>query len=498
MGGNLFAEFKEKLQALRVAVINRARENAKKDLGIETEEEEQRRYGEFMIQLRRHLADVSELDMRRKVFDQLVEEKGLTQEEVDRILSGSELFCRDASVLSSRNPGIMKKSFLESGTLSFPGQYAHDIKEGKREYTVRPTNMPVEPDQVVTAMTYGGSPICRIKIVSKETMSLGRIRKAFGTRMANSLEKRFGPGRRFTVIRFQRFDVRDADDGDDESKWKEVLIDKEGTTLTRGQIRDHYSKPAIRKQIMSRIKGKPALVYIGTGKNEKILKRNHDGKPIVITSDEPSGDESPSNYWYWVKRRLLSIHEVLGTKTDHGFVDLDIHGGYPLEKAKEYASKLAPKISEKYGKAETWQSGGEGLHVEFKLKEPMSVDKLRTELRAMLDELNKDFEGVTTGVVKGKGMRSDVSTLHNKGGLRAPGAIGETWGRIKKKLSGGESDNDDDYGNNNYGEKHDYEGEPLEGGAITERPFTSVAPGQPGVWHACLKRKELFRKAGEK
>jgi hypothetical protein len=251
---------------------------------------------------------------------------------------------------------------------------------------------------------------------------------------------------------------------------------------------------------MSRVKGKPVLVYIGTGTNQKILKRNHNGKPIVLTSDDPSGSENPSNYWYWVKRRLLSIHEVLGTKTDHGFVDLDLHGGYPLEKAKEYAAKLVPVLKKKYGNASVWQSGGEGLHIEFDLKEPVSVDKLRKELRDLLDEFNEDFEGVTTGLVKGKGMRSDVSTLHNKGGLRAPGALGETWGRVKKKLSAGskdENENDDDYGNNNYGEKHDYSGEPLEGGAITERPFIEVSPGQIGVWHASLKRKELFRKAGE-
>ena len=502
MSPHLFGRFSLRLQEQRAALIDKVNIDAKKDLGIETDEEASIRSNELQVQFQRRLADVSELDLRRRVLKQVVEEEGLSEEEVDRILGSKELGLDDPEKallpLSSREPGpLTKQAFMASGTLAFPGQYAHDIKEGKREYTVRPTNMAVEPDQVVTAMTYGGSPICKIKIISKETMSLGRIHKAFGKRMADSLEKRFGPGRRFTVIRFQRFDIRDADDGDDDSKWKEVLIDKEGTSLTRDQIRDHYSKPAIRKQIMARIKGKPALVYIGTSKNEKILKRNHDGKPIVITGDESSGDENPSNYWYWVKRRLLSIHEVLSTKTDHGFVDLDLHGGYPLAKAKEYASKLAPKISAKYGKAEIWQSGGEGLHVEFKLREPMSVDKLRTELRALLDEFNEDFEGVTTGIVKGKGMRSDVSTLHNKGGLRAPGAIGETWGRVKKKLSGGQSENDDDYGNNNFGEKHDYKDEPLEGGVFTERPMTSVAPGQPGVWHASLKRKDLFRRAGD-
>jgi hypothetical protein len=502
MSSHLFGKFKHRLQRAHAAAIESAYAEAKKELGVGSDEEAKARHDELMSKAQEILAGMSELDLRRGVLEEIMREENLPWREIERILGTKRPgfdFPEDTMLLSSRSPGFSKRSFLESGALAFPGQYAQDIREGKREYTIRPTDMPVEPDQVVTAVTYSGSPICRIRIISKETMSLGRIRKAFGDRIANSLEKRFGPGRRLTIIRFQKFDVRDADDGEDgeDGKWKEVLIDKDGIKLTRGQIRDHYSKPAVRKRIMSRIKGKPVLVYIGTGTNQKILKRNHDGKPIVITSDDPSGSENPSNYWYWVKRRLLSIHEVLGSKVDHGFVDLDLHGGYPLEKARQYAAELAPKIAAKFGKPEIYQSGGSGLHIEFKLKSPMSVDALRKELRDMLDEFNQDHEGVTTGLVKGKGMRSDVSTLHNKGGIRVPDAIGETWGRIKKKLSGGDDENDDDYGNNAYGVKHDYEGEPLEGGAITARPPTSVAPGQPAVWHASLDRKELFRRAGE-
>ena len=55
---------------------------------------------------------------------------------------------------------------------------------------------------------------------------------------------------------------------------------------------------------------------------------------------------------------------------------------------------------------------------------------------------------------------------------------------------------DDDYGNNGFG-KHDYEGEPLEGGAITPRPPTGMDFTSPTVWQANLKRKELFKKVGD-
>lgn len=496
MSPRLFGLFRHRLQQEHSHALERAKRGAWADLGIESEEEAAAMESQVRQQTYRRLAEESELEMRSRVLEQVARETGITEQQLANLIGMGGF----RSLLSARQtPPIMRRAFLSSGTLAFPGQYAQDIRDGKREYTVRPTRMPVEADQVVMAMTYSGAPICQIRILSNERMSLGRIHKAFGGRMAGSLERRFGPGRRFTVIRFHRFDEQAADDGagEDDSKWDEVLIDHEGTTWTRREIHNHYAKPAVRKKIMSRVRGKPVLLYIGTGRNEKILKRNHNDKPIVITADDPAGDDNPSNYWYWVKRRLLSIHEVLGGKTDHGFVDLDPHGGYPMEKMRAYAKKLSSLLARKYGSPTIYQSGGEGLHVEFPLKQEMSVDTLRKELRQLLDEFNEDFEDVTTGIVKGQGMRSDISTLHRKGGIRVPGAIGETRGKVKKPISGSGSDTDDDYGNNAFGEKHDYSGEPLESGAITPRPFITVTPGRPTVWHACLKRKELFRKAGE-
>lgn len=448
-----------------------------------------------------------------------------------------------------------RASFAGGGALYFPGQYADEIKSGKRQMTIRAGDVPVEPDEVARCMTYSGAHVCDVKITSKETMSIGRIRKAFGKHTAKSLEQKFGKDRRFVVVRFELFqNVNEADDeppmiqfpenehkalerrlrggkgiyttrisrergrykegqeymtpwghrvrvvsvvrldgvenhpfldeltdeqkeqigrhkydlvrlekvvrnkADDEDdkndkKWEEVLVEKDDIKLTRKQIRAHYEKPDIRKKIMSRIKGRPVLVYLGVAKNQKILKRNHNGKQIVITNDDPEKSEDPRNYFYWTKRRLLAIHEVFGTKTDLGFVDLDIHGGYTFEQAKKYAHALAGKLKEKFGGTPIlYQSGGSGVHVEFNLKDEVPINDLRKELKELLDEFNKDQKGVTTGVVKGSGMRSDVSTLHNKGSLRVPWSLGETYGKVKKPLEKGQDD--DDYGNDTWGRRN--------------------------------------------
>jgi DNA ligase D-like protein (predicted 3'-phosphoesterase) len=350
-------------------------------------------------------------------------------------------------------------SYVEPGTLYFPGQYAEDIKSGKRRMSIRPGDVNVKPDEHVKCKTYSGADIADVRILAKKIMSVPRIEKNYGKAVAKSLSRRFGPDKRFVLIEFEPMDINVADDGDNDDKEKlsEVLIDKD-KKLTRGQIKKHYMKPEIRKKIMSRIKGKPVLVYIGVGKNESILKRNHKGKEIVITNDDPKNDEQPNNYFYWVKRRLLSFHQVFGTKTSVGFVDLDIHGDFSLGQAKKYARELAGKIKSEYGVTPTiYESGGTGLHVEFKLGQEMSIDKLRGELKELLTELNEDWEGVTTGVVKGSGMRSDISTLHNKGSIRVPGSLGESNGNEKKSLGGNQDTAENNYRNAPLMEtKYDY------------------------------------------
>lgn len=344
--------------------------------------------------------------------------------------------------------------YSEPGALYFPAQYIDAIKSGKRRMTIRTNDIPVSVEEVVKCRTYGGAYVCDLLITSKERMSGARIEKAFGKNVSKALERRFGPNKRYMVIRFDVYEgVQPADDGDDQEKMSEVLIDKDGVKLTRGQIKSHYEKPEVRKKIMSRIKDKPVLVYIGVGKNQKILKRNHNGKEIKITNDDPNNSEDVNNYFYWVKRRVLSFHQVFGSKTDLGFVDLDIHGNFPLEKAKKYAKALAKKLKAKYGSTPTiYQSGGTGLHVEFKLSKEMGIDKLRAELKTLLDEFNEDWENVKTGLVKGNGMRSDISTLHNKGSIRMPGSFNESYGKIKKPL-GGKQDDEDQF-SQSYGKKY--------------------------------------------
>lgn len=395
-------------------------------------------------------------------MDEVVEDlrtrygRDFTEEEVGQAIVNTILKKYEHLISKSEISGLLQKwaSYIEPGILYFPDQYAEDIKQGKRSVTIRPADVNVQPGETVRCKTYSGSDIADVTILAKKIMSIPRLEKAHGKTVARALTDRFGPHKRFVVVEFELPEINEADD---DEKMSEVLIDKD-KKLTRGQIQNHYMKPEVRKKIMSRIKGKPILVYIGTGKNENILKRNHNDKEIIITNDDPKNDDNPNNYFYWVKRRLLSIHQVFGPKTDLGFVDLDLHGNFPFSKAKKYAQELAGKLKSKYHTTPTiYQSGGSGIHVEFKLSHEMSTDKLRGELKDLLNELNEKWDDVTTGIVKGNGMRSDVSTLHNKGGIRVPGSFGETNGNIKKVLGSAQEADENNYLNAPLWEtKYDY------------------------------------------
>ena len=214
-----------------------------------------------------------------------------------------------------------------------------------------------------------------------------------------------------------------------EHDWSEVLIDKD-KKLTRGQIRDHYNK--VKSKLFPYVKNRKVIVYIGTGTNQNVLKRNENDKPIIIKSIE--GD-TPSALDYWIKRRMIEIHPTVSSQDDVVWVDLDLHGDYSLSEAKKYADKIVPIIKKEFGgKVEKWFSGSTGIHVVGYLKEKVDIDKARNTLKFEMDKLAEGDEKVTTGIVKGNGLRLDTTTLKNTGSIRAPYSLALNTGNEKKQL----------------------------------------------------------------
>lgn len=118
-----------------------------------------------------------------------------------------------------------------SFVLNFPSQYTEDLRSGKRQMTIRQGDIPAQINQIVRCETYSGAYICDVIITSKETMSTTRIRKAFGQKVADELESKFGPGGRFMVIRFALKENKNDDDFGGNSFGKSVPIEQDDSNL---------------------------------------------------------------------------------------------------------------------------------------------------------------------------------------------------------------------------------------------------------------------------
>jgi putative intracellular protease/amidase len=167
-------------------------------------------------------------DLKNQLFEEFLQEEDVDRygadigklfneyikNEIEKYIKENWDILKNWDILPKQGMLLSKRAiYTEPGVLYFPGQYAESIKSGKRRMTIRATDVPVNVDEVVKCMSYSGAHICDLYITSKETMSLVRIRKAFGEHVANDLERKFGADSRFVVIRFDvHEDTNVADD----------------------------------------------------------------------------------------------------------------------------------------------------------------------------------------------------------------------------------------------------------------------------------------------
>ena len=226
---------------------------------------------------------------------------------------------------------------------------------------------------------------------------------------------------------------------DREHDWKQVIIDREGETWTRGQIRDHYRK--VGPKLLRSLQGHDVVVILGMSRNRFVLKRNRDERGTRIRIDRLRGIEAPTSLEYWINRRAVEFHIALrGSQTDVAWVDIDLHKPKNLQAERKKARQIVPKVSRVIrqqlgGSISTWDSGRTGFHVMVNLRQEEDVNDIRHRLRRALDAEFKRDEDVTTKIAKPGQIRLDVTTLKNTGSLRAPYSL-SVFGRVKRPIGG--------------------------------------------------------------
>lgn len=224
-----------------------------------------------------------------------------------------------------------------------------------------------------------------------------------------------------------------------EHDWKQVIIDREGQTWTRGQIKSYYER--VGPRLLRSLRGHDVIVILGMGRNRFVLKRNRDEAKTRIRIERLKGIDDPSSLEYWINRRAVEFHVAIhGAKTDVAWVDIDIHKPKNLTAERRRARSLVPRVAKVIrrvagGTVSTWESGRSGFHVMANLKEPTGVNQLRSELRRALGEEFKRDDFVTTSIAHAGQVRMDVTTLKDTGSLRAPHSL-SVFGRAKRPLGG--------------------------------------------------------------
>lgn len=205
--------------------------------------------------------------------------------------------------------------------------------------------------------------------------------------------------------------------------WNQVLA-LDGST--RKKILDHYRKNG--RYMLPYLKGNNVMVVLGLGDGKFVYRRKGpDGKPIRI--DRMRGVEDPRSLEYWVLRRAIEFHPVIGKSTDRVWIDVDVHAtGQNMRKARAKVRREVPYLESLLrdifkGKIRVYASGkGSGVHIEMKLPRKVDTDKARQSILSALKKEYSEDEIMTTAPCGKRKLcvRLDVTTLKNTGSIKAP------------------------------------------------------------------------------
>lgn len=210
----------------------------------------------------------------------------------------------------------------------------------------------------------------------------------------------------------------------------EVLIEGEHAKLTKGDVADYYMNPKTRKRLLPQLAGRPVML-VQQHAEPVVRRKTPEGKEIMI-EEGAKGPDDPSDYMNWVSQHTVEFHPVHGETVDHLYVDVDPKGNVPWEKTKEITGLVAQRLRKEPDVTGTRvvYSGGRGFYVKAKLQGESKVDKARERLKKVLGEITEAFPGTTLGVPGPSQIRLDVSTLHDKGSLRAEYSINRKTGLV--------------------------------------------------------------------
>lgn len=215
-----------------------------------------------------------------------------------------------------------------------------------------------------------------------------------------------------------------------DEKWNKEIIQAPDRTLTRLQVFNYYSDPKIRRELLSVLKDRPLLAIQTILPKDQIVRRHRaPGEPIRISQAERDPGHVNDLAWY-TERRFSEFHPVIGKSTKEIWVDLDPGKQVCPSELKSVVKKIDDEMQKIPGvhKTQIAYSGGRGYYVRGFLHEEKDTDSMRKTLEKTLKPLVSEDKKLTLHPPESNQIRLDISTLHDKGSIRAPYSLNASTG----------------------------------------------------------------------
>ena len=222
-----------------------------------------------------------------------------------------------------------------------------------------------------------------------------------------------------------------------DERWNKTLVDAPGKKLTRLEIFNYYADPKIRQKLLENIKDRPVLAVQTVLPADHVMRRHRaPGEPIRVSQAERDPHHKNDLAWY-TERRFTEFHPVIGKSTKEIWVDIDPGETVHEKDLKETTRLVDHMVKNMPGveKTDVAYSGGRGYYVRGLLAKETDTTEARKALQKGLDVMrgkDKIFMGgeVTFNTPKKNQIRLDLSTLHDKGSIRAPYSLNATTGLV--------------------------------------------------------------------
>lgn len=220
---------------------------------------------------------------------------------------------------------------------------------------------------------------------------------------------------------------RNRSEKEREASWDEVITGGQG--LTKRDVHNYYMDPVIQQRILAALQGRDLVATMSRSPEKQIIKRyQRQNEPIRINSKD--------DLEYHAARRYTEFHPTVGTQTQEVWVDIDPGkdvSTQTLKPAVRDVEREVRKMPHVKDVAISF-SGGRGFHVRGFLDKPRNTEKMRKQLETELGPLLRDTYNYTLRPPGNGEIRLDVSTLHNKGSLRAPYSLNAQTGLVAVPL----------------------------------------------------------------